>query len=215
MILMTARTHALGGFTAALLLAKTGCLGPYWLSLAAVGALGGLLPDVDHPGSYVGRRVPIVSDAVEMAFGHRGATHSLLAVFLFYAAARLTALRFLGGSVAGPLALALAAGYLSHLLLDMLNPQAVPLFWPWKARARFPLPPIIPTGGLLETVAVRGGLYAAAAYLGYAQVAGGAFNFALPGGVHLGGPLGEALVRGWRRFVADLLDVVRCFLGQL
>ncbi|AOQ23055.1 Inner membrane protein YdjM [Moorella thermoacetica] len=206
---MTARTHALGGFTAALLLAKTGCLGQYWLSLTAVGALGGLLPDVDHPGSYVGRRVPLVSDAVEMAFGHRGATHSLLAVFLFYLAARLAALRFLGVGVAGPLALALAAGYLSHLLLDMLNPQAVPLFWPWKARVRFPVPPIIPTGGLVEAVAVRGGLYAAAAYLGYAKAAGGAFNFALPGGVHLGGPLGEALLQGWRRFVVDVVNVAR------
>lgn len=215
MILMTAKTHALGGFTAALLLAKTGCLGQYWLSLAAVGALGGLLPDVDHPGSYVGRRVPLVSDAVEMAFGHRGATHSLLAVFLFYVAARLLALRFLGRDVAGPMVLALAAGYLSHLLLDMLNPQAVPLFWPWKVRVRFPLPPVIPTGGLLETVAVRGGLYAAAAYLGYAQAAGGAFNFALPGGAHLGGPLGEALARGYRRFVADLVNMVKYIMASL
>ncbi|MGB9848865.1 MAG: metal-dependent hydrolase [Moorellaceae bacterium] len=213
MCLMTAKTHALGGLTAALLLAKAGCLGPYWVSLAAVGAVGGLLPDIDHPGSYVGRRVPLISDALEMAFGHRSATHSLLAVFLFYLAARLAASRFLAGEVAGPFTLALAVGYVSHLLLDMLNPQAVPLLWPWKVRVRFPLPPIIPTGGLLETVAVRGGLYVAVVYLGYVQVAGSSFNFALPGGRYLDGPLGEALIRGYRRFVTDLIDMMRYFMG--
>ena len=208
---MTAKTHALGGLTAALLLAKAGCLGPYWLSLAAVGAVGGLLPDIDHPGSYMGRRVPLVSDALEMAFGHRGATHSLLAVFLFYTAARLAAPRFLGGGVAGPFALALAAGYLSHLLLDMLNPQAVPLLWPWKARVRFPVPPIFPTGGFLEAVAVRGGLCAALAYLAFTELATGHIPSSF-GGPELG-PLGRLLAGGFREYLHRLREVLRCFIG--
>ena len=46
----------------------------------ALAVFGGLLPDIDHPKSWVGRRLRPVSDLVAGLFGHRGVTHSLLAV---------------------------------------------------------------------------------------------------------------------------------------
>ncbi|MBV9748546.1 MAG: metal-dependent hydrolase, partial [Acetobacteraceae bacterium] len=52
-------------------------LDPMALALAAG---GGLLPDLDHPRSWVGRRLRVLSRPLAAAFGHRGATHSLLAV---------------------------------------------------------------------------------------------------------------------------------------
>jgi len=46
-----------------------------------VGAvIGSLLPDVDHPQSWVGRRTRPISTALAATLGHRGVTHSALAL---------------------------------------------------------------------------------------------------------------------------------------
>lgn len=61
-----------------------------------------------------------------LAGGHRGATHMLLIAVALGAGAY-----FLGPAVGFPsLWLWFLAGYLSHLLLDMLTPSGLELFWP-------------------------------------------------------------------------------------
>jgi inner membrane protein len=92
------------------------------------------LPDVDSPHSFLGRKVLPVSVTLEATAGHRGVLHSLLGLVLVCAALGF-ALRFWlpPGLVYGVLP-AIAAGYLSHLLLDALNPGGVPLLWPLKKR---------------------------------------------------------------------------------
>ncbi|VEB43121.1 Inner membrane protein ydjM [Chromobacterium violaceum] len=56
--------------------------------LLAGGLAGSLLPDIDHPKSWLGRRIPFLSRPISYLFGHRGITHSLLAVVgVFYASA--------------------------------------------------------------------------------------------------------------------------------
>lgn len=45
-------------------------------------SLGALLPDIDEPESYIGRRTRGLSDLLHIVFGHRGITHSLLFVAL-------------------------------------------------------------------------------------------------------------------------------------
>ena len=54
------------------------------LTLVNVGvlAVGSLLPDIDHPSSYLGKRHKMVSGVTNKAFGHRGITHSLLGFIL-------------------------------------------------------------------------------------------------------------------------------------
>ncbi|VTM13957.1 membrane protein [Klebsiella pneumoniae] len=71
------------------------------------------------------------------AFGHRGFTHSLLAVFgaltLFY-------LKVPDSWIVPADALqGLVLGYLSHILADMLTPAGVPLLWPCRWRFRLPI----------------------------------------------------------------------------
>ena len=44
--------------------------------------VGSLLPDIDHPSSYLGKRHKMVSGVTNKAFGHRGITHSLLGFIL-------------------------------------------------------------------------------------------------------------------------------------
>ncbi len=59
-----------------------------WWHIVPSAVLTCLLPDIDHPKSFLGQRLSWISKPVARAFGHRGFTHSLLAVFgaltLFY-----------------------------------------------------------------------------------------------------------------------------------
>lgn len=101
-------------------------------------AVGGLLPDLDHPKSALGRRLRLISLPLSAVVGHRGITHSLLAVsallgLLIYA----TSAPFLGrwDGLISPLII----GYLSHILGDSMTPSGVPLLWPHKRRFSFNL----------------------------------------------------------------------------
>lgn len=85
---------------------------------------GALLPDIDHPKSWVGRRLRIISVPLSAMVGHRGLTHSLLAV-----AAGIVVLY--GYGLRGEAA-PLVVGYLSHLAADALTPGGVPLLWPYR-----------------------------------------------------------------------------------
>jgi inner membrane protein len=83
-------------------------------------------------------------------FGHRGITHSLLAVAgvawaLYYALAQWN----LGASW-GLAAAGVGVGYLSHLLGDFATHGGVPWLWPFKQR--FSLPLTFKTGGVFERV---------------------------------------------------------------
>jgi inner membrane protein len=117
----------------------------------AAAAFGALLPDIDHPQSWAGRKMRVVSVPLAMIVGHRGITHSLLAV-----AAALVILALMGtGWMAAPV----VVGYLSHLLADGLTPSGVPLLWP--SRRRFTLN-LCRTGsvveiGLVALIALAGG----------------------------------------------------------
>lgn len=83
-----------------------------------------ILPDIDTTTSGVGRFFRPVSRFLESRFGHRTLTHSLL--FTFSLAALLLPLYFASPGVW----FAFLYGYLSHLLLDTLNVNGVPLLWP-------------------------------------------------------------------------------------
>lgn len=105
----------------------------------AAAAFGALLPDIDHPQSWAGRKMRVVSVPLSMIVGHRGITHSLLAVV-----AALVTLTVMGtGGMAAPVVI----GYLSHLLADGLTPSGVPLLWP--SRHRFTLN-LCRTGSVME-----------------------------------------------------------------
>lgn len=94
------------------------------LALASLAGVAALLPDIDHPQAFMGRRL-----IIGRLFHHRGFTHSLLALALL----GLACWHYLPY----PIAFNLALGYGSHLLLDALNPQGVPLLYPIKYRFSF------------------------------------------------------------------------------
>lgn len=93
-----------------------------------------LLPDIDHPKSPIGILFFPFSKWLDKKYGHRTITHSLF--FLFGGTALIKiieALPFsspLGGGREGALIFFFAV--LSHLILDMVTVQGVPLFYPIK-----------------------------------------------------------------------------------
>jgi inner membrane protein len=99
-------------------------LDPVALTLAVGGAL---LPDIDHPQSWVGRRVRVISYPLAALIGHRGFTHSILAVV---ACGLLLRWRGLGRAVVDPL----VVGYLSHLAADLMTSGGLRLAWPLRQR---------------------------------------------------------------------------------
>lgn len=141
-----AKSHAITGLAAWVVVAPLlhlHALDPAGLSLVLVGSL---VPDIDHPASAVGRRCWPVSAVISGAFGHRGITHSAVAV-----AAAVALLARNGWSRAGTAAFAI--GYLSHLAADMLSPRGLRLAWPLKGTWSLP---VYSTGKMSEAVVVAG-----------------------------------------------------------
>jgi len=128
---MTAKTHT--SFSLLFLL-SLGLLIGITLNptIALFAIVGALLPDIDTPKSALGRLLRPLAVGLERHFGHRQATHSLLALgLLALATAPLIYIQRLWF-------LALLSGYFSHLLIDTTNKSGVPLFFPSPLRAVMP-----------------------------------------------------------------------------
>ncbi|MGZ8256636.1 MAG: metal-dependent hydrolase [Gallionella sp.] len=149
---MMAFTHVAAGCTAALLAADYLHAGQIQTALiVAGGILGAYLPDIDHPKSAFGSRVLPLSIPISAVFGHRGITHSLIAVvgvsWLMWWALHQS--HFEQG-FATPLVAGIAAGYLSHLVGDFFTNSGIPLLYP--IRRRFVSPLKLCTGDAREYV---------------------------------------------------------------
>ena len=131
-------THVIGGIITCMLII------PDKPIMWAIAGASALLPDIDKTNSKVGNMVPALSVPVSIIFGHRKFTHSLLAAGLLY---------FVLLKLLPVYALAITVGYLSHLLLDTLNPMGVAWFWPIPLRIRIPR---IRTGSFVEGVFLFG-----------------------------------------------------------
>ncbi|MGL4857399.1 MAG: metal-dependent hydrolase [Plesiomonas sp.] len=150
---MTAQGHLLFS-VACIVLAKKAGLTPeliqldWWHAVPAALATA-LLPDIDHPRSVLGQKLRWISIPISKIFGHRGFTHSLLAV----AIGLWCLLHKWPTSIPIPPGVidALVIGYMSHLLGDALTPAGIPLFWPVKQRFRLPLLRFR-TGSNMETI---------------------------------------------------------------
>lgn len=145
---MTAQGHLLFSVTCVLLAHKvelTPALADASLwHIVPMALASALLPDLDHPRSLLGRQLPWISGPLSRLFGHRGFTHSLLAVGMgVWGLAQVEAPWLLSGAVKD----ALIVGYLSHLLGDWLTPMGIPLLWPWRRRFRLPGLPLKSGGG--------------------------------------------------------------------
>lgn len=150
---MQYKTHFAGGALITLaVLQHTEYVSPEQVVPFAVATLiGSVAPDIDHKNSFISNRLKPFGFLVRRTTTHRGATHSPLIVGLFslllYSGLEVTEFN----SYAYPIALGFFVGAISHVLLDMLNPQGVPLLYPIPKAKRFRIAHIR-TGGLIEKV---------------------------------------------------------------
>jgi len=116
-------------------------LSPACLGLALAGSL---LPDIDHPGSWLGQRLRPLSRMVGAVFGHRGITHSALAL-------GACAWGLLHDGAPRWAVAPLAVGVLSHLAADLLTPAGLRLAWPLRRTWSLP---VCSVGSPMEPVVV-------------------------------------------------------------
>ena len=138
---MEGKTHIVGSLAAgALYLNLGGAVGHEALFFGSL-ALGALIPDIDHTGSLIGRKVPLIDNIINTVFGHRSFTHSLLFLVLAF---------FLFQQTSWPkdIELGILMGMFSHMVLDMLTKQGVKFLWPLKIEIG--IPGGIRTGGAIE-----------------------------------------------------------------
>ncbi len=138
---MTGKTHLIGGIAATTVITSFTNYDP--VIFIASGAVGGLIPDICHGGSKIGRKFPLLSNIVNMIFGHRTITHSLL--FLIGIGVVLSMFTSNSTLIAG-----LIIGIASHLLLDAATKRGIKLLYPVNFTVRFPF--TIKTGGTLENI---------------------------------------------------------------
>lgn len=109
-------------------------------------SLGVLIPDIDKPKSYIGRRTRGVSDIVGGVFGHRGLTHSLtFVVFIGMVVIPLTS--SLGIASIGQW---FTIGVFLHILEDSFSNRGVSWLLP-LSKKKYHVP-LYTTGGLFESL---------------------------------------------------------------
>lgn len=121
---MLSSTHMIGGASAAcLLLASTEAASIPLAAIAiGIGAVGGLIPDIDHPSSKISRTLRPVNALVSCFFTHRGVFH----MPVLYIVLELFLRWLCPDAQYMILGRCLFAGIFSHLLLDALNLKGFP-----------------------------------------------------------------------------------------
>jgi membrane-bound metal-dependent hydrolase YbcI (DUF457 family) len=132
---MTAPNHIVGG------IAITGISLSFWdinifsnSLYLSVCIFSSLLPDIDHTKSMIGKLFYPIAKYLDTNFGHRTITHSitvLIPLFIFFCFLELQILNPIFERSGMDFSLIFLFAFLSHLILDMLTVQGIPLFYPF------------------------------------------------------------------------------------
>lgn len=134
---MQGSTHIFVGMVAAVAIAEPAAAP----AAIVLGAIGGLLPDIDHPNSTISRKLFLLRLLI-FWIPHRTFTHSIWASLLM----------LLPAFFIHPLLICLWAGYTLHIAADMMTFQGIPILYPLAGYHFFLLPRglRIYTGGMFE-----------------------------------------------------------------
>jgi inner membrane protein len=135
---MKSNTHLLGGVAAAAIYKVATNLPPdtiqHELTFFGAAVLGSLLPDLCHPGSFIGKKTSFLSKTISKTFGHRTITHSWIMILIVMTLPNWINWAYEDSFIAG-----LVVGVVSHILLDAATTRGVQLFYPLPIRFRLPL----------------------------------------------------------------------------
>ncbi|EIT86655.1 hypothetical protein A374_03754 [Fictibacillus macauensis ZFHKF-1] len=135
---MKGNTHVVGGLAAAVLadyvLLKNNLPLDREVVFYSTALFGSMLPDLCHPGSWIGKKTKVLSKLVSKTFGHRTITHSWLFILCVYWLAS-----YAPASYEQVVSYGLISGVVSHLFLDACTARGIQLLYPLPLRFRFPL----------------------------------------------------------------------------
>ncbi len=137
---MIFKTHLAFGLLIGLFVSKILNISDSFLFVIIV-TFSSILPDIDTPFSKIGSKIPFLSWLLNLLFGHRGLLHTIYFPLLIYFILEVFEKHLWAG--------AFFLGYMSHLIIDMLNTKGVYFFYPLnKTRING----FIKSGGILEWV---------------------------------------------------------------
>ena len=129
---MTGKTHLLTGVCAGVLTAASIASDNaimFGLTITAT-CMGSIIPDIDNEKSMVGSNIKILSKLINKISGHRGFTHAPLLLAVFFIAMYYV-MKHYQFEYYMPVLYGYTIGYTSHLLLDMLTKNGIPLLYPF------------------------------------------------------------------------------------
>lgn len=139
---MTGKTHASCGILVGALAIeyyKTDLFTSVTIVVLAV--IASLLPDICQTQSKIGRKIRIISFFIRLLFGHRTFTHSILFIVII-------GLGLYVIQTPQYYFVTIITGLISHVILDMLTPKGVKLFYPIPLTVKLPI--TFKTGGLVD-----------------------------------------------------------------
>lgn len=100
--------------------------------------IGSVLPDIDEPRSFIGRKFPIISHLVSLSFTHRGFTHFLLFPLLIALLGLFILPKY---EIIGLSLFALSFGVFMHQIGDMLTISGISYYlFPFSTKKAVLLP---------------------------------------------------------------------------
>ena len=128
---MMFKTHMAFGLLIGLILVNIIKI-PYQLIFVFLVAVFSSLPDIDHPKSRLGRKLFFLSWPINLVFKHRGFFHSIFPPIALFLILSSFGLIFFG--------LAIAVGYLAHLVGDSITKEGINFLYPFTSfRIRGPI----------------------------------------------------------------------------
>lgn len=104
------------------------------LLMIAGASFGSIAPDIDKSTTKIGKNIFLkpISHHIQKKYGHRTITHSLLVSLIGLSLLICSSYMFRGVAfyLYSNLVIGFSIGYMSHLLLDFLTTQGIPLFYP-------------------------------------------------------------------------------------
>ena len=132
---MMFKTHFLFALFISLITFNYFNLNPFYYVLILV--FSGILPDIDHSKSWIGKKLNLFSWLINFIFGHRKFIHSII-----FSSLIAILIRMFFNDYWIPFYL----GFISHLILDSLTKQGIYPFYP----SNFKIHGLVKTNGLIE-----------------------------------------------------------------
>ena len=137
---MMGKTHKLGGVCSGVIVSSFLLQQPYTVEKLMIcgtiivgSTIGSLWPDIDQKNSTIGKQHKITSTIVSTFCKHRGITHAPLIYFLLFALLLPIAksVPFFTTYIVSGL-VGIFIGIMSHLFLDMITHDGIPLCFPFS-----------------------------------------------------------------------------------